>query len=188
MSTRWLMASLTLGVFMLLAACGGEEAVTPAATAARAPATAATSVAPPKSAATTAASATAAPSGSPKAASTPTTAAGPTTVHLGDTPLGKVLVDERGRTLYVFANDPPNEGKSACNGPCAALWPAVAAPATGTPSKPADVPGALTVITRDDGSRQVAYAGLPLYRYASDAAPGETRGEGVGGVWSVARP
>jgi predicted lipoprotein with Yx(FWY)xxD motif len=174
--TRAFLAGTALAGVALLAACAGDEATpTPASTAAKA----ATAASTPKTAATSAAT------GSPSAASP---AASATTVRIGDTSLGKVLVDERGMTLYTFKNDPPNEGKSVCNGNCASIWPPVPAPASGNPSKPADAAGAIVVITRDDGSKQVAYAGQPLYRYTPDTAAGETKGEGVGGNWFVARP
>jgi predicted lipoprotein with Yx(FWY)xxD motif len=171
-----MLAWLALAGVALLAACGEDDATaTPVSTAARA----ATTVAPAKTTGTVGATS------SPAAA---TAAAGATTVRIGDTSLGKVLVDEQGMTLYTFKNDPPNEGKSVCNGNCASIWPPVPAPASGTATKPAEAAGAIVAITRDDGSKQVAYAGQPLYRYAPDTAAGETKGEGVGGNWFVARP
>lgn len=184
-----LTGSLALAGAALLAACGGNEGATPTAAtgpAATASKAAATSAATAAATAETKAAATATTTGTPQAA-TPA-AAGATTVRIGETSLGKVLVDEQGRTLYTFKNDPPNEGKSVCNGNCAAIWRPLLAPAAGAPTKPAEAASAITVITRDDGSKQVAYGGQPLYRYSADAAPGDTKGEGVGGVWSVARP
>ena len=75
------------------------------------------------------------------------------------------LTDARGMTLYTFDKDAG--GKSACNGPCAANWPPLAAAAD------ARAYGEWTVITRDDGSRQWAYEGKPLYRWSKDAKAGE---------------
>jgi len=108
-------------------------------------------------------------------------------VQIGDTTLGKVLTDASGMTLYAFKNDTAGSGKSACNGGCATNWPPLTI-ASGTPGKADELTGDLTVITRDDGSKQVAYQGMPLYRYAPDKAPGDTKGQGVGNVWYVATP
>lgn len=101
------------------------------------------------------------------------------------TGLGEHLVDAEGRTLYVFLNDSP--GTSVCEAECATNWP----PATveeGTPFTAGEgVTAELGTLARDDGSRQLTLAGWPLYRFAGDAAPGDATGEGVGGVWFVAR-
>lgn len=99
--------------------------------------------------------------------------------------LGDFLVDPAGRTLYVFLNDAP--GTSACSDECATNWP----PATiGADQSPAGsgVTAELGTLAREDGSRQLTLDGWPLYRYAGDARPGDATGEGVGGVWFVARP
>lgn len=90
-----------------------------------------------------------------------------------------ILVDASGRTLYTFDKDTPNSGKSACNGQCAALWPPVA------PSGEAKEP--YSVVTRDDGSKQLAYKGKPLYLYAADKKPGERSGDNVRDVWHVVK-
>lgn len=97
---------------------------------------------------------------------------------------GPILTTAEGRTLYVFTQDSP--GKSACNGPCAATWPPLKATSSRL-TKPENVKGDLTIITRDDGSKQVALNGEPLYTYAPDKAPGDTTGDAVGGVWFVAK-
>ncbi len=98
--------------------------------------------------------------------------------------LGKILTDAKGMTLYFYAKD--TAGTSACTGGCATNWPPLTA--TGTPTASADATGTLSVITRADGSKQVAYNGKPLYTYIKDTAPGDTTGQGVGGVWTVATP
>lgn len=98
----------------------------------------------------------------------------------GDTPMGKVLANAKGMTLYWFDND--MGGKSACNGPCAANWPPLMAPAG------AMATGDWTIITRDDGSRQWAYKGKPLYAWAKDMKPGDTTGDGFNGKWHAAKP
>ena len=96
-------------------------------------------------------------------------------------------VDRQGFTLYTFENDRNDAdgdgfGDSDCNGGCAEQWPPLFADAGATGGGP------FSVIERDDGSRQWALLGMPLYFFTPDQAPGETRGEGAGGVWYVARP
>lgn len=93
-----------------------------------------------------------------------------------------VLVDGKGMTLYTFDRDVGGSGKSVCNGPCAANWPPLLAK-TDTPPN-----AAWQVITRDDGSKQWAYQGKPLYLWSKDAKPGDRTGDGVNNVWKVARP
>jgi predicted lipoprotein with Yx(FWY)xxD motif len=88
------------------------------------------------------------------------------------------LTDAKGMTLYTFDKDAG--GKSACNGPCAANWPPLAAAPDAKPY------GEWTVIARDDGSRQWAYEGKPLYRWKKDANPGDKTGDNVNNAWHVA--
>jgi len=97
--------------------------------------------------------------------------------------LGMILVGGNGMTLYRFTKDTPTT--SACTGNCVANWPPLTVTVGTTPSAAPEVTGTLTVITRDDGSNQVVYNGLPLYFYAKDTAPGDTTGQGVGDVWYV---
>lgn len=115
-------------------------------------------------------------------ASKPTSGKG--SVALASTKLGKVLVDGKGRTLYLFEADGP--AKSACDGGCAAAWPPYVG---GTPQAGTGVTGALLGTTaRDDGGTQVTYAGHPLYYYAGDRAPGDAAGQGLdqfGAKWYV---
>jgi len=85
-------------------------------------------------------------------------------------------------TLYTFEHDRAGAGKSACNGPCAQNWP---------PLQAADADhgsGDYSVVSRDDGSKQWAYKGKPLYFWAKDAKPGDTTGDGVISVGHVAWP
>lgn len=99
-----------------------------------------------------------------------------------DTKLGPVLATSGGMTLYTFAKD-TTPGKSVCNGPCAHNWPPLVAAADAQPV------GKWTVITRDDGSKQWAYDGKPLYGWIRDKAPGDTTGNGfLNGAWKVATP
>lgn len=86
------------------------------------------------------------------------------TVHFRNSKLGRIVVDGKGRTLYLFAAD--KNGKSSCSGACATTWP------------PYKV-----------GAKQVSYHGRPLYYYAGDGTtPGSTKGEGLntfGASWYV---
>jgi predicted lipoprotein with Yx(FWY)xxD motif len=106
-------------------------------------------------------------------------------VALGKTALGKVLVDARGRTLYLFAKD--KGGRSACYGACATYWPPLLSSA-----KPRAARGvrasSLGLTKRADGKRQVTYAGQPLYTFSLDRRAGETSGQGLtdfGGSWNA---
>ena len=94
---------------------------------------------------------------------------------------GGKLTDKAGMTLYTFDKDPAGAGKSVCNGGCAMNWPPVAVSAGEGPS------GNWTVVVRDDGSRQWAYRGKPLYLWVKDQKPGDATGDGFRGVWHVAR-
>ncbi len=98
----------------------------------------------------------------------------------GKTALGPVLTDAKGMTLYVFDKDAG--GKSACNGPCATNWPPLMADASAKPM------GKYTVVTRDDGGKQWAYGGKPLYTWTKDGKAGDTTGDGVNGSWHIAKP
>ena len=89
------------------------------------------------------------------------------------------MTDPKGMTLYTFDKD--SGGKSMCNGPCATNWPPLMAGADAKPS------GDMTIITRDDGSKQWAFKGKPLYTFAKDKKPGDMTGEGVNNVWHVAK-
>ena len=107
------------------------------------------------------------------------------TAHTG---LGRVVVDARGRTLYLFEKDKRHH--SACSGICATYWPPLL-----TKGKPVAAGGAkqslLGTVRRANGSKQVTYAGHPLYRYAEDMKRGQTRGEGsqnFGAGWYVLSP
>jgi len=96
--------------------------------------------------------------------------------------LGTYLVDAKGMTLYLFDKD-KEPGKSVCYGGCAKSWPPYA-PEAGQPEPVSP----LTVITRDDGTKQYAYKGRPLYYYVKDSGPGDVKGEGVGKAWWIVKP
>lgn len=95
---------------------------------------------------------------------------------------GGVLTNSAGMTLYIFDKDAAGSGKSVCNGPCAANWPPLMAAADAKPS------GDYTLITRDDGGKQWAYKGKPLYLWIKDTKPGDKTGDGFNNVWRVVRP
>ena len=110
------------------------------------------------------------------------------TVKTAASPLGRILVDSRGRTLYLFEKDRP--GTSVCTGACAAYWPPLLA--SGKPAAGAGLKrGQLGTTRRSDGRTQVTYAGHPLYRFVSDTRPGQRNGQGLnlyGGGWYVVSP
>ena len=92
-----------------------------------------------------------------------------------------MLTGSNGMTLYTFDKD--GGGKSACNGPCAANWPPLMAMDNDTAS------GDYSIITRDDGKKQWALKGKPLYYWAKDQKPGDTTGDGfLNNAWHVAKP
>ena len=93
-----------------------------------------------------------------------------------------VLVGPNGMTLYTFDKDVAGSGKSMCNGPCATNWPPLMASASDTAS------GDHSIITRDDGSKQWAAKGKPLYFWAKDSKPGDKTGDGFNKVWQPAKP
>ncbi|HZY18609.1 MAG TPA: hypothetical protein VFE82_09010 [Ramlibacter sp.] len=93
-----------------------------------------------------------------------------------------VLVGSNGMSLYTFDRDVAGSGKSVCNGPCATNWPPLMAQAGASAS------GDWSVVARDDGSRQWAYKGKPVYYWAKDAKPGDRTGDGFNNVWHLARP
>lgn len=91
----------------------------------------------------------------------------------------KVYTDAQGMTLYTFDKDAA--GKSSCDGDCAIKWPPFKAEAG------AAAEGDWTVVTRTDGSMMWAHKGKPLYTYEGDKKAGDATGEGMGGVWHLAK-
>ena len=122
--------------------------------------------------------------GSP--ASKPTSGKG--SVALASTKLGKVLVDGKGRTLYLFDADKGTMSK--CDGACASEWPPLTT--SGKPTAGTGIVAAkLGTTKRADGTTGVTYAGHPLYTFEGDGAPGQTAGEGLtdfGGAWYALSP
>ena len=102
---------------------------------------------------------------------------------LADSRLGRIVVNRVGSTLYVLTDD--SDGVSTCEGRCAATWPP-AAPVGSMPSATDGIDqSSVTVTTRADGSAQLTLGGSPLYTFVGDARPGDTNGQGSGGVWFV---
>ena len=92
-----------------------------------------------------------------------------------------VLVGTNSMTLYTFDKDAAGSGKSVCNGPCAVNWPPLFAAGADRAS------GDLSIVTRDDGKKQWAHRGKPLYYWIKDQHPGDKTGDGVNNVWRVAK-
>ena len=88
-----------------------------------------------------------------------------------------VLVNGAGMTVYTYDKDEAGSGKSSCVAACAKNWPPVMA--QGSPRPP------YSVVTRADGSKQLAHGGKPLYTFIKDKKAGDKTGDGVGGVWHV---
>jgi predicted lipoprotein with Yx(FWY)xxD motif len=102
--------------------------------------------------------------------------------------LGTILVDGKGRTLYLFEKD--QGGKSSCSGGCAQVWPPLTT--GGNPKAGNGTTASLLGTTgRTDGTTEVTYNGHPLYYYVSDSQPGQTSGQGLnqfGAGWDVLSP
>ncbi|MBW2467471.1 MAG: hypothetical protein JRF02_09240 [Deltaproteobacteria bacterium] len=98
--------------------------------------------------------------------------------------LGSFLAAGNGMTLYAYSRDEKNV--SSCIEGCARNWP----PYYAGPSLPAEglEDKDFATITRDDGSKQTTYKGMPLYRFIKDRYPGDVFGNGLGGVWSIVKP
>jgi predicted lipoprotein with Yx(FWY)xxD motif len=89
------------------------------------------------------------------------------------------LTNPAGMTLYVFDRD--SDSKSACNGPCTTHWPPLLVVGDGRPS------GDWTIIVREDGAKQWAFKGKPLYTWSKDTRAGDKTGDGVNNIWHVAK-
>jgi len=83
-------------------------------------------------------------------------------------------------SLYTYANDTP--GRSSCYGECAEAWPPAILDADVVLGEN------YGLVEREDGSMQAAFKGQPLYLSVLDTKVGETNGDGVEGVWFLARP
>lgn len=161
------MTIVAASLALLAAACGGDEVDT---------------VQSPES--PTAAPSPESPSPEPSPEATTPSPEG-AAVEVAESDLGSILVDDEGRTLYLFLSD--SGGESDCYDECADSWPALET--DGDPQARQGAEASLLGTTeRDDGSVQVTYDGMPLYYFADDQAAGDTNGQGVGGVWYVVSP
>ncbi|MDQ6708971.1 MAG: hypothetical protein M3Z11_00295 [Candidatus Dormibacteraeota bacterium] len=161
MVINWRASIASLALASALSACGGEASPGPSATP------------------------TASPSVTPTASPTAAPSATPVVLAQKAGSNGTILVAASNMmTVYTFSSDSP--GVSACKGGCATVWPPLTVPAGQTPTGGPSVTGALATITRDDGSLQVTYKGLPLYFFHNDAKPGDTKGHYSG--WNLVTP
>lgn len=93
-----------------------------------------------------------------------------------------VLVSTNNMTLYTFDSDMAGSGRSTCNGDCAINWPPLLVDSNATSY------GSYSIISRDDGKKQFAYKGKPLYYFLMDTKPGDRKGDGYGnGSWHIVR-
>ena len=139
------------------------------------------------SAATPAATPAPVTAAAPAASGSPASSSGgaPATIGTGSSAtLGAYLTGAGGMTLYIRTSDPA--GGSSCTGGCATAWPPLTVAAGAQPVAGPGVTGTLATFTRSDGTLQVSSDGHALYYYATDTKPGDTTGQGVGGVWFVA--
>jgi predicted lipoprotein with Yx(FWY)xxD motif len=109
-------------------------------------------------------------------------------INAGTGSIPTFLSAYNGMTVYTYSPDSATPGKSSCTGTCASTWPPYTVSSVSDINVPASITGTVGTITRTDGSLQVTYNGAPLYLYIKDAKPGDTNGQGVGGVWYVATP
>jgi len=96
-----------------------------------------------------------------------------------------ILTNAQGMTLYYRTTDIPPT--TVCSGGCASAWPPLLVSGSSTPTSTASLSGKLSV-QADANGNQVEYNGHPLYTFSGDTAPGQTTGEGIGGIWHVCTP
>jgi predicted lipoprotein with Yx(FWY)xxD motif len=106
-------------------------------------------------------------------------------IHVADSKYGPILVDARGRTLYLFVVD--EGGRSKCDAACAKVWPPLYASAS-TSAGAGVSRTLLTTVRREDGTTQIVYHRHPLYTMVADEAPGQTAGQAFLGTWFVVSP
>ncbi|WP_164233423.1 COG4315 family predicted lipoprotein [Microbacterium hydrocarbonoxydans] len=130
------------------------------------------------------------PYGAPSSDSTPSEdsppAADDAELRVADSPLGEIVVDGEGLTVYMFDSDTQGADASACEGQCLTNWP----PVTTDSTEPvvSGVTGEVGTIAAADGSMQITLDGWPLYYFAGDQAAGDVNGQGVNDVWWVLSP
>jgi predicted lipoprotein with Yx(FWY)xxD motif len=122
------------------------------------------------------------------AASSSSTAAQSSSSNLISTassPKGQILVDAKGKSLYVFDKD--TTGKIACATGCVAIWPPLTVPnGTSAPTGLSGVMATLGTVMRPDGTTQLTSDGRPLYTFSGDSGPGQVNGDGFMNIWHVA--
>jgi predicted lipoprotein with Yx(FWY)xxD motif len=162
---RWTPAALAIPA-LLLAACGSSTS----------PGSASSSM-------STKSSTSSGMTGKSKSGSSGMMSSSTATLMKVKTSIGPVLADSKGFTLYWYAKD--TSMTSDCTGGCATAWP----PVIGKPAAAMGVrlTGKLGTISRSGGMVQATYKGHPLYTYAGDTAPGQVKGNGLGGVWHALR-
>ncbi|UFS58002.1 COG4315 family predicted lipoprotein [Subtercola endophyticus] len=171
-----LILTAAAGAFALVALAGCSSSSTSTAAAPGAAST--TSAASAAPAYGGAAGASAAASGATSAG-----ASGTVDAQTASTSLGTIVVNGAGMTAYFFDKDTKGASTSACTGGCATAWPEI----TTNSSAPTveGITGTVGTITGVDGKLQITINGLPIYTYAADTAPGQTSGQGFGGIWHV---
>ena len=117
----------------------------------------------------------------PEGAADPEAAAA-VSAQLADSPFGQILVDGEGNTLYGFTNDA--DGVPTCTAECAGTWPAAIVEGEPVLGEGLD-PAVVTVVEGAEGGQQLKAGKWPLYTFSGDAEPGNTNGQGSGGVWFV---
>ena len=132
------------------------------------------------------------PTTAPTTAPSATTTAAPAasqqaTVAVADSDLGEILTSGTGTTLYLFV--PDDQGAPTCTGACAQSWPPVFIEDAGDVTAGDGVDASLLgTVEHPDAGTQVTYNGWPLYLFAGDSEPGDTNGQGQGGVWYALDP
>ena len=101
-----------------------------------------------------------------------------------ETPLGAIVVDGEGRTLYAFTKDA--NGSPTCVDGCATAWPPIVL--DGEPVAAGIDTQLVTTVERPDGGSQLKVGKWPVYHFAGDEQPGDVNGQGSGGVWFVIAP
>ena len=128
------------------------------------------------------------PYGSAATPSAERAAAGAPTVRIANSPLGRILVDGGGRTLYLFEKD--RRASSTCDGACASIWPPLTIKGAPRAGRGVAV-GKVATTKRKDGTLEVTYNRHPLYYYVGDTKRGDTNGQGLdqfGAKWYVLSP
>src|ERR671922_270611 len=107
-------------------------------------------------------------------------------ISVASTDFGEALVEEEGRSVYMFVPDQETNGTPTCYDDCARMWPPLEEGQSGVflPGEGVDA-SLFGTVARDDGTQQVTYNDLPLYRFADDKAAGDVNGQGLGDVWWV---